>query len=211
MIKIDVWSDVNCPFCYIGKRHLEAALKTFSGRDDVVVEWKSFELDPMSNPPKGSDHLELLAKKYGRDVAWAREMNNNLTDMARQSGLDFHMDKLVPANSFNAHRLIHLAKQNHLQDQMKERLLKAKFVEGKDVGDIETLKLLGVEVGLDQNDVNDLFTSEHFVTDVRKDEERAMELGIRGVPFFVFNYKYGVSGAQPVEAFTELLEKVRHE
>lgn len=211
MIKIDIWSDVNCPFCYIGKRHLEAALKTFSGRDNVVIEWKSFELDPMSNPPKGSDHLELLAKKYGRDVAWAREMNNNLTDMARQSGLDFHMDKLVPANSFNAHRLIHLAKRNQLQDQMKERLLKAKFVEGKDIGDIETLKVLGVEVGLDQNDVSDLFTSEHLVTDVRKDEERAMELGIRGVPFFVFNNKYGVSGAQPVEAFTEILEKVQHE
>ncbi|WPU66862.1 DsbA family oxidoreductase [Peredibacter starrii] len=211
MIQIEVWSDINCPFCYIGKRHLEAALEKFSDKGDVVVEWKSFELDPMANPPKGANHHELLAKKYNKDVAWAKEMDKNLTDMARKSGLDFHMEKQVPANSFNAHRLIHLAKQNHLQDQMKERLLKAKFTEGKDIGDTEVLKLLGIELGLDQKELDELFSGNRFVTDVREDEEIATELGIRGVPFFVFNKKYGVSGAQPVEVFSEILDKVNNE
>ncbi|WP_408095840.1 DsbA family oxidoreductase [Peredibacter sp. HCB2-198] len=211
MIKIEVWSDINCPFCYIGKRHLEAALEKFSDKDDVEVEWKSFELDPMANPQKGANHHELLAKKYGKDVAWAKEMDKNLTDMAKKAGLDFHMEKQVPANSFNAHRLIHLAKQNHLQGQMKERLLRAKFSEGKDIGDIEVLKLLGIELGLDQKELDELYSGNRFVTDVREDEEVATELGIRGVPFFVFNKKYGVSGAQPVEVFTELLDKVNNE
>lgn len=210
MIKIDIWSDINCPFCYIGKRHLEKALQQFSD-DDVKIEWRSFELDPLANPPKGSDHLTLLAKKYGKTREWALEMNQNLTNMARESGLDFHMDQLVPANSFNAHRLIHLAKSSHSQDAMKERLLRAKFTEGKDIGDPETLKLLAIEVGLDQTEVNDLFTNERFVHEVREDEDMAVELGIRGVPFFVFNNKLGLSGAQPVDVFSEVLAKVNNE
>lgn len=211
MITIEIWSDINCPFCYIGKRHLEKALENFSDKDDVKIEWKSFELDPMANPALGANHLELLAKKYGRDIEWARQMNQNLSEMAKSSGLDFHMERLIPANSFNAHRLIHLAKLNHMQDEMKERLLKAKFVEGKNIGDIEVLKLLGIEMGLDQNELEDLYNGNRFVSDVREDEEIALELGIRGVPFFIFNKKYGVSGAQPVEVFTELLEKVNNE
>lgn len=128
-MKIEIWSDINCPFCYIGKRHLEKALKEFP--EKVEVEWRSFELDPITVPPKGSDQMELLAQKYGKDRAWAEEMNGNMTAMARQSGLEFHMEKVIPANSFNGHRLIHLAKKHDLQDAMKERLLSAKFVEVK--------------------------------------------------------------------------------
>lgn len=206
MIKIEVWSDINCPFCYIGKRHLEAALKDFS-QTEVSVEWKSFELDPAANPPKGVSQEELLAKKYGKDVSWARHMNNNLTDMARKAGLDFHMDQVVPANSFQAHRLIHLAKVHDLQDKMKERLLKARFVEGQDIGNIDTLRKLGADVGLKQDEMNVLFETENFTEEVRQDEKLAHEIGVQGVPFFVFNQKYAVSGAQPVEVFKEVLEK----
>ena len=205
MIKVEIWSDINCPFCYIGKRHFEAALEKFPKKDQVQVEWKSFELDPHANPPKGADGFDLLAKKYGRDRKWAVEMNNNVSQMAAKAGLTFNMEKAVPANSFKAHRLIHLAKEHNLQDQMKEKLLSAKFVEGKDINDQDVLKAEAVKVGLDGMQVDALFASEDFAKAVRADEAQASQLGISGVPFFVFNQQYALSGAQPVEAFTELL------
>lgn len=204
MITIEVWSDINCPFCYIGKRHLEEALKQFKG-DEVQVEWKSFELDPTANPPKGANQEELLAKKYGRDINWAREMNANMTKMAKKAGLDFHIEKMIPANSFNAHRLIHLAKVEGKQDAMKECLLRANFVEGKDIGDKEELSKLAISIGLDPVEVKGVLDSEMFTSDVRADEETAYRLGISGVPFFVVNKQYGLSGAQPPEAFLEVL------
>jgi predicted DsbA family dithiol-disulfide isomerase len=200
MIKVEVWSDINCPFCYIGKRHLEEAIAAFT-KDTVSVEWKSFELDPNSNPPKGVPMDELLAKKYGKDIKWAREMATNITAMARDAGLDFKMDKVIPANSFHAHRLIHLAKQHGKQDVMKERLLKARFTEGLDIGDTNILKNIAQEFGL-------LFEIDNsFTQEVRRDEEQASELQIRGVPFFVFNQKFALSGAQPSDVFGEVLEK----
>lgn len=204
MIKINIWSDINCPFCYIGKRHLEAALEKFKD-DEVVIEWKSFELDPTANPPKGANAEELLARKYGRDIKWAKEMNANMTAMAQKAGLQFNMDKLVPANSFNAHRIIHLAKKSGKQDEMKEALLKAKFVEGKDISDNETLISVASSVGVSESDARRVLNSEEFASDVRHDENEARELQISGVPFFVFNNKYAVSGAQPPEAFLEVL------
>lgn len=205
MIKVEIWSDINCPFCYIGKRHFEAALAKFPNKEQVQVEWKSFELDPHANPPKGADNFDLLAKKYGRDRKWAVEMNNNVTQMAAKAGLKFDLEHAVPANSFNGHRLIQLAKTQNLQEQMKERLLAAKFVEGRDINDPVVLKAESVKVGLDENSVNRLFDSEDFAKEVRADEAQAAQLGISGVPFFVFNQQYALSGAQPVEAFTELL------
>lgn len=206
MITVEVWSDINCPFCYIGKRHLEAALNEFK-KTDVKVEWKSFELDPSANPPKGASQEELLAKKYGKDLAWAKQMNNNLTDMARLAGLDFKMDQVIPANSFHAHRLIHLAKAHDLQDQMKERLLKARFSEGLDIGNTDVLRKLGIEIGLQEIDIKNLFETDKFTEEVRHDENLAREIGIQGVPFFVFNQKYAVSGAQPVEVFKDVFNK----
>ena len=208
MIKVEIWSDINCPFCYIGKRHFEAALEKFPKKDQVQVEWKSFELDPTANPPKGADNYELLAKKYGKDRKWAVEMNQNLTQMAAKAGLKFDTEHAVPANSFNAHRLIHLAKQNGLQDQMKEKLLSAKFVECKDINDEATLVEQGLKVGLNEAEIKDVLESEKFSVEVREDETKAAQLGISGVPFFVFNQKYALSGAQPVEAFTELLSQL---
>lgn len=209
MIKVDVWSDINCPFCYIGKRHLEKALETFSRRRDVQIEWHSFELDPEANPPKGADNADLLAKKYGKDRNWAIEMNQNMTQMAARAGLDFHMEKVIPANSFNAHRLIHLAKEQGTQDAMKEKLLEAKFVRGMDINDQNTLSELAKEVGLKPDTVHELWSSERFHKDVRADEIEASRLGIRGVPFFVFNSEVGLSGAQPVSVFSEVLEKMK--
>lgn len=209
MITIDIWSDINCPFCYIGKRHLENALKSFDGK--YTLEWKSYELDPYAKPSKGMSQTELLAKKYGKTLEWANEMNANMTRMAKESGLHFKMDQLVPANSFNAHRLIHLAKFYDKQDAMKERLMKARFEEGMDIGDLMTLQTLGEDTGLPVNDVKDLLSGNRFEHEVRKDEEMAAELGIRGVPFFVFNKKYAVSGAQPVTVFEEILQKAQAE
>jgi predicted DsbA family dithiol-disulfide isomerase len=205
MMKIEIWSDINCPFCYIGKRHLEKALSTFSGAVDI--EWRSFELDPVSHPPKGSDQMELLAKKYGKDRAWAVQMNENMTAMAKKSGLEFHMEKIVPANSFKAHRLIHLAKDLQLQDAMKERLLRAKFVEGKDIGDDEDLIACGEDVGLPREAIQKVLESDQYSAQVREDEKMAQALGIQGVPFFVFNKREALSGAQPVEVFIEVLKQ----
>lgn len=206
MLKIEIWSDINCPFCYIGKRHLEEALSRF--QLPVEIEWRSFELDPLSIPPKGADQTDLLAQKYGKDRSWALQMNANMTKMASQVGLEFHMDIVVPANSFNAHRLIHLAKSHHMQDAMKERLLSAKFKEGKDIDDKSSLQQLALEVGLPIKEVVMVLDGEKYSEDVRADEEMAGALGIRGVPFFVFNKKVALSGAQPVKVFEEVLEQM---
>jgi predicted DsbA family dithiol-disulfide isomerase len=209
VITIEIWSDVNCPFCYIGKRHMERALEKFD--KPVEVTWKSFELDPSSHPPKGSNNTERLAMKYGRDLKWAQEMNRNMAKMAKLAGLDFDVDHIVPANSFNAHRLIHLAKTKGLQDKMKERFLKAKFVEAKDINDPEILNSCAQEVGLNDQEVSDLLSSQKFEEDVRRDEEQASALGIHGVPFFVINKQYALSGAQPPESFLEVLNEASKE
>lgn len=207
MIKVEVWSDINCPFCYIGKRHLEAAIQHFSA-DQVSVEWKSFELDPHANPPKGADNTELLATKYGRDRAWAEEMNRNMTEMARSAGLDFHMDQVIPANSFDAHRLIHLGEAEGVQDQVKEALLSAKFVEGKDISDPDVLRECAESAGVDKVKVDGVVASDTYAEEVRKDEREAAQMGISGVPFFVINRQYALSGAQSVESFMEVFGEV---
>lgn len=206
MISIDVWSDINCPFCYIGKRHLEMALKQFEGETEVT--WKSFELDPAGHPPKDADNTELLAKKYGRDRKWAEEMNRSMTSMAKAAGLDFHMTKIIPANSFKAHRLLHLAKDEGCQDQLKEKLLAAKFIEGKDIEDDEVLLNSALELGLQPPDVEEVLKSQKYSEQVRADEQEAAQHGISGVPFFVINRQYALSGAQPVESFLEVLKEV---
>lgn len=207
MIKIEVWSDINCPFCYIGKRHLEAALQAFQKSNNIEVVWKSFELDPNSNPPKGADSTDLLAKKYGRDRQWAMQMNETLTQMAAQAGLHFHLEKVIAANSFNAHRLIHLAETHGLSEQMKEKLLAAKFVEGEDIGDNEALRKAAISIGLNPLEVMEVLESDLFGEKVRADEEEARALGIRGVPFFLFNKQKAISGAQAADVFLAALNE----
>jgi predicted DsbA family dithiol-disulfide isomerase len=206
-VKVEIWSDVVCPWCYIGKRRFEAALSRFAHRDDVEVVWRSFELDP-SAPPTGTPggQAERLAAKYGTTVDAARQMQQRVSDAAAGEGLDFDLDVAVPANTVDAHRVIHLAERQGLQGQMKERLLRAHFTEGEAVGEVPTLVRLAAEVGLDADTVRSLLATEELTDAVRADESEARALGISGVPFFVIDRRYGVSGAQPSEHLLEALQ-----
>jgi predicted DsbA family dithiol-disulfide isomerase len=206
-VKVEIWSDVVCPWCYIGKRRFEAALTRFDQRDDVEVVWRSFELDP-SAPPTGTPggQAERLAAKYGTTIDAARQMQQRVADAAAGEGLNFDIDAVVPANTVDAHRVIHLAERQGLQAEMKERLLKAHFIDGEAVGVAETLVRLATEVGLDADEVRSLLESDELVDDVRADESEARALGISGVPFFVLDRRYGVSGAQPSEHLLEALQ-----
>lgn len=209
MIKVEIWSDLNCPFCYIGKRHLEMALAQFQNSDKVLIEWKSFELDPVSSPSPREDSTELLARKYGRNREWALQMNKEMTAMANKVSLDFHMDKIIPANSFNAHRLLHLAKTKSLkaQNNMKEILLSYKFIEGKNINSHECLREAGLAVGIESEVILAVLESVKFGQDVRKDEDQAEAMGITAVPHFRFNRIHVISGARAPEVFLKMLEE----
>ncbi|MET4105576.1 DsbA family oxidoreductase [Hymenobacter sp. UYP22] len=207
-MKIEIWSDILCPFCYIGKRRLEKALASFDHAQDVEIQWRSFELDPQANPTPGENQYVRLAKKYGNTEAWARQMSANMAQSAAEEGLAFNFDTVVPANSLRAHRLVHLAARHGRQDAAKERLFKAYLEEGLNINDVPTLIRLATELELPTAEVEQLLTSNQFEQEVRYDEYQAQQLGIRGVPYFVFEDKYAVSGAQPTELFREVLEKV---
>jgi predicted DsbA family dithiol-disulfide isomerase len=206
-VKVEIWSDVVCPWCYVGKRHFEEALSRFPHRDEVSVEWKSFELDPNSPPVVGLTMSQILQRKYGMSEQQADEANAKMTALASSVGLEYHLDRVQAGNTFDAHRLIHLAATHDLGDAMKERLLAGYFTEGRAVGDRATLAALAVEVGLDATEVARVLDGDEFASDVRNDEARAVALGASGVPFFVIDEAYGVSGAQPVEVLTGALEE----
>lgn len=209
-MKIEIWSDVVCPFCYIGKRHLEKALEQLPDLD-VDITWKSFELDPNAPINSDLDIYDTLAKKYGRNREWAQQMNANMVQMASSAGLDYNMDDVKPTNSFNAHQLIHLAKEHNQQDEMKEALLSAYFIEGKHVGDIDTLIEIASDIGIDRNKAKQVLENNTYSNQVVNDVEEAHRIGVQGVPFFYINEKYGLSGAQPVEVFVEALKKISEE
>ena len=196
-----------CPFCYIGKRRLERALQQFPGKDDVNVEWKSFQLDPDSVTQPEKSVNEYLAERKGWTLEYARQMNDHVTRMAREVGLHYDFDKAVVANSFDAHRLSHFAKKHGVQDEMEERLFRAYFAEGKNTADHETLVQLASEVGLKSDDVRRMLGGNDFAIDVNNDVYEAHQIGVRGVPFFVFNDTYAVSGAQPTEIFVQALNQ----
>jgi protein disulfide-isomerase len=209
-MKIEIWSDVVCPFCYIGKRHLEEALEQLPELD-VEIIWRSFELDPNAPVNSDLDIYDTLAKKYGRDRAWAKQMNNNMVQMASKAGLNFNMDQVQPTNSFNAHQLIHFAAEVDKQDEMKEALLSAYFEQGKHVGNTDTLIEIAAEVGLDKSKAQHALQNNTYSTAVVADVEKAHKIGVQGVPFFYINEKYGLSGAQPVEVFVEALTEISQE
>lgn len=209
-MNIEIWSDVACPFCYIGKRHLEQALEQLPDLD-VDITWKSFELDPNAPINSDLDIYDSLAKKYGRDRNWAKQMNANMVNMASKAGLSFDMDSLIPTNTFNAHQLIHLAKEKGKQDEMKEALLSAYFTEGKHVGKPEVLIEIAESIGINEQEVRKVLEDNSYSNKVVKDVEEAHSLGVQGVPFFYINEKYGLSGAQPVEVFVEALSKIASE
>jgi len=206
-LRIDVWSDIACPWCYVGKRRREAALEKFPHRDEVEVVWRAFELDPSAPAERPTDvgYAERLAKKYGTSVKEAQGMIARMTEVAAGDGLDFHFEKIRPGNTFNAHRVLHLAGERGKQDAVKERYLLAYMTEGAPIGDTETLIRLAAEAGLDADEVRATLASDSYAQAVREDEDEARQLGISGVPFFVLATRLAVSGAQPAELLLRAL------
>lgn len=211
IMKVQIWSDVLCPFCYIGKREFENALSRFPAKDSIVVEWKSFQLDPSAPKRSPDDMYTMLAKKYGRSREQAMGMVQSVVDRAKTVGLDYNMDRAVMANSYDAHRLIQLAKTKGKGDAIEERLFKAHFMEGVDIADQAALQRLAEEVGLMKGDIEALWTGDAFGDAVRSDIQEAQRIGVRGVPFFVIDDKYAVSGAQASDHFLGALQQAWNE
>lgn len=210
-MKVEIWSDFMCPFCYIGKRRFESALEQFPHKDQVEVVYRSFELDPNASYKPGVSMDELLAAKYGMSIEQAKAANANVTQQAASVGLTYHMDRVIPANSFDAHRLVHFAAQHGKMKDMTERLFRAYFTDAENLEDKNLLADLAAEVGLEREQAMAVLESDAFQSEVRADEAAATNLGIRGVPFFVLGGKYAVSGAQPLEVFTDALDKAYRE
>jgi predicted DsbA family dithiol-disulfide isomerase len=200
-MKVEIWSDIACPWCYIGRRRFEKALGQFEHGDQVEVIWRSFELDPYAPKEYPGTVTDMLVEKKGIDRRRAEAMNQHVTDLAAQEGLEYHLETARVGNSFDAHRLIHLAAYYNLQDAMKERIQKAYFTESQSFSDHDTLVRLAVEVGLDADEVRSTLETNAYAEAVRNDERRAAMIGVTGVPFFLFDERYAVSGAQPTELF----------
>ena len=211
-MKIEIWSDIMCPFCYIGKRHLEKALESFPGRDSVEITWKSYQLDPMIpmsfEEPVGV--YEYLADRKGWSLEQSEQMHERVVEMAASVGLEYNFDKAVVANSLYAHRVIQLAKEKGLDDAIEEIFFRAYFTEGRDLASVTELVALGEEVGLAEADIRAAIASEEYAYRVSQDIQEGVNLGVRGVPFFVFERKYGISGAEPIQVFIDTLNQTQH-
>ena len=206
-LKIEIWSDVMCPFCYIGKRKFEKGLEEFAHKDNVDIIWKSFQLDPNLKTDPNTNINKMLADKKGWSLERAKDMNDYVTNIAKQVGLTYNFDKAIVANSFDAHRFSHLARKHGLQDKAEEALFSAYFTEGKNTSDHNTLIELGKNIGLDSKEIEQMLTSEDYVEEVQRDIYEAQQIGVSGVPFFVINRKYAVSGAQESVTFLQALNK----
>ena len=207
-LKVEIWSDVICPFCYIGKRKFESALKQFEANDNIEITWKSFQLAPDLKTDTSISIDEYLAIHKGFSIEKTREMNTYVTQIAKQEGLSFNFDRSIVANTLLAHQMLHFARTVGKQEVTKERLLKAYFTDGKNIDDKQTLIELATEIGLDIDKLNQALNSNDFVDEVKADIDEAQQLGVRGVPFFVFNRSHAISGAQPVEVFVETIQQV---
>ena len=212
-LRIDIWSDIACPWCYVGKRRLEQALARFSHRAEVEIVWRAFELDPSA--PRVRDpaqsYAERLGKKYGTSTVQAQAMIDRMVATAAGDGIAMRFDHIRPGNTFDAHRLLHLAHERGVQDALKERLFLAYLTEGQAIGEPDVLRPLAVEVGLDAREVDELLAGDRCAAEVRGDEALARELGISGVPFFVLAGRLGVSGAQPSDVLLGALERAWRE
>jgi predicted DsbA family dithiol-disulfide isomerase len=207
-LSVDIWSDVVCPWCYLGKRRFEAALAQFEHRDEVTVAWHSFELDPNAGPASELPGAERLAAKYGMSVEEARQRHAQLEQLAAGEGLEYHLDRTRGGNSFDAHRLHQLAIERGLGDAMMERLMRAYFTEGEATGEPDVLLRLSAEAGLDPEEARAVLDSDRYSEAVRTDEAVAQRIGIHGVPFFVLGRRFGVSGAQTADIMLQALQKV---
>lgn len=210
-MKIEIWSDVMCPFCYIGKRNFETALEQFSNKNGIEVEWKSFQLDPSLPEVQDSNYTDYLMVSKGLGRPQVEGMLNNVTQMAKGVGLEYDFERAVMVNSFKAHRVLQLAKMRGLGDAAEERLFRAFFTEGRNIADDDTLLELGKEAGLNETEIRSSLSDERYSDMVKQDIQEARAIGVTGVPFFVFNRKYAVSGAQPPQAFLQTLEKAYEE
>jgi len=208
-LAVDVWSDIACPWCYIGKRRLEQALARFPQRDAVQVRWRAFELDPSAPAQRdpAKTYAQRLAEKYGSAVSQAQQRIDQMVEVAAADGLPFDFAHIRPGNTFHAHRLLHLALERGLQDALKERLLRGYLCEGAAIGDPAALLQLGREAGLDASEVEKLLAGDAYAADVRLDEREAQQIGVSGVPFFRIGARYGVSGAQPADLILRALER----
>ncbi|MDM1045331.1 DsbA family oxidoreductase [Myroides sp. 1354] len=211
-MKVEIWSDVMCPFCYVGKKHFENALEQLPFKDKIEVEWKSFQLDP-TLPIEGASQstIDYLVNRKGMPKEQIEGMMNHLQQAGAAVGIDFKQDISIPVNTFRAHRLIHFAQSKGKGNEMEEALFLAHFTEGKNVGKMEVLTELATSIGLDKEEVVALLSSENQTQEVKNDIEEAQALGISGVPFFVVDRKYGISGAQPIDTFAEALTQAYEE
>jgi predicted DsbA family dithiol-disulfide isomerase len=206
-MQVEIWSDIVCPWCYLGKRRFEQALDTFSHSGDVDVVYRSFELDPSAPSDRTDPVVDVLASKYGMTAGQAQAAQRQMEERARQDGLTFRMDGLRRGNTRDAHRLVHLARASGRQEELMERLHRAYFTEQGSIFDHEALTRLAVDAGLDPAEVADVLNSGRYDDDVTADEMTAQALGATGVPFFVIDRKFGISGAQPAEAITAALNQ----
>jgi len=210
-VKVEIWSDIACPWCYIGKRRFEAALAAFPHRDAVEVQWRSYQLDPTLPDHHDGTELDYLVDRKGLSRDQVVRMFEQVTAIAADEGLTYDFASVVVANSFAGHELLHLARARGAGDRVKEALLSAHFEHGEDIGDREVLVRIGVEAGLDADEIARDLASHTWRDSVVADITAASSLGIRGVPFFVLDEKYGISGAQPTELFAQALEQAWRE
>ncbi|GAA1941012.1 DsbA family oxidoreductase [Brevibacterium antiquum] len=205
-MKIEIWSDIACPWCFIGKRRFETALDGFAHKDDVEVEWRSYQLDPSLPDHYAGTETEYLNQAKGMPADQVRQMFDHVTAQAAGEGLNYDFDSIIVANSFTAHRFLHLAKTHGAMNQAKEELLSGHFEKGRDIGDVEYLAEVARTVGIDADETRRVLSTDEFTAEVKSDIAEARALGANGVPFFVIDRKYGISGAQPPEAFAQALE-----
>ncbi len=206
-MKVDIWSDTRCPFCFIGKRNFEKALQEFSQNDKIEVNWHSFQLDPNMKTDLTKNHYEYLSEVKGFPMAQIMQMHENLIQSGKNAGIDFNFDDVKVSNSFKSQMLVQLAKEKGKATEMEELLFEAYFKSGKDIDDVEVLSEIGNKIGFSNEEIQNAVNSEQLSDLVNNDISEASNLGIRGVPFFVFNQKYAISGAQPTHLFSEVLEK----
>ncbi len=208
-LDIDIWSDIACPWCYVGKRRLEAALARFEHRDEVTIHWRAFELDPSAprTLDDGVSYAGRIARKYGVDEAQAQAMIDRMTETAASDGLSLRFDRIRPGNTFDAHRLLHLAAERGLSGELKERFLRGYLSEGEAIGEPETLVRLAAEVGIEPDEAESVLLGDAYGREVRAEQARAAALGIHGVPFFVLAGRFAVEGAQPADALLHALTR----
>ena len=206
-MEVEIWSDIMCPFCYIGKRRFENALKNFEYNDEIEITWRSFQLNPDIETDPDANINEYLAKAKGWSFEQAQQMNQRVTNMAADEGLEYNMDQAIVANSFDAHRVVQFSKDRGKANEMEEALFKAYFTDGKNIADHQTLIALAEGIGIDPTEVKSILGSEKYANTVKHDIQLAQNINITGVPFFLFDRKFAVSGARETEVFLKALKQ----